>query len=49
VSNKEDLFRVVFKVFSCDVGTENRSEHIFITFLHYRVNSHNHIVTECYL
>jgi hypothetical protein len=46
VSNKEDLFRFVFKVLSFDVGTENKSEHFFITFLRYRVNSHNYTITE---
>jgi hypothetical protein len=46
VSNKEDLFRFVFKVLSFDVGTENKSEHFFITFLRYRLKSHNYIITE---
>lgn len=47
MSNKEDLFRFVFKVLSFDVGTEDKSEHFFIAFLRYRLKSHNHIIPEC--
>jgi hypothetical protein len=46
VSNKEDLFRFVFRVLSFDLGTEDKIEHFFITFLRYRLKSHNHNKTD---